>query len=79
MTTKTAGRNRKRSGSPNSGPHTVRRTKARQKGSFLALEDDLRAIGMQVPAEEWLKLPKDFNENLDHYLYGSPKRKPSKG
>jgi len=42
----------------------------------MALEDDLLAIGMRVPAEEWAKLPRDFNENLDHYLYGSPRKKP---
>jgi hypothetical protein len=45
-----------------------------QPNLFLALTDDLRAIGMKVPAEEWRKLPEDFNENLDHYLYGSPKK-----
>ncbi len=43
--------------------------------NILSLEDDLLAIGKAVPAEEWAKLPKDFNENLDHYLYGSPKKK----
>ena len=50
----------------------------KKKDNVLALEDDLRAIGMKVPAEEWRKLPHDFNENLDHYLYGSPKKKPSR-
>jgi len=33
--------------------------------------DELRA---SVPPEEFLKLPKDGAEQLDHYLYGSPKR-----
>jgi len=27
-----------------------------------------------IPAEEWAKLPTDGAEQLDHYLYGSPKR-----
>jgi hypothetical protein len=49
------------------------------RSRFLALEDDLKAIGMSIPAEEWQKLPRDFNENLDHYLYGSPKKKPVRG
>jgi hypothetical protein len=40
----------------------------------MTLIDDLREIGRSVPAEEWAKLPEDFNENLDHYLYGSPKK-----
>jgi len=33
--------------------------------------DDLRK---SVPPEEFAKLPKDGAEQLDHYLYGSPKR-----
>lgn len=27
-----------------------------------------------VPEEEWDRLPKDLCENLDHYVYGFPKR-----
>jgi hypothetical protein len=42
----------------------------------MILFEDLAAIGASVPREEWEKLPKDFNENLDHYLYGSPKKTP---
>jgi Arc/MetJ-type ribon-helix-helix transcriptional regulator len=33
--------------------------------------DDLRK---NIPPEEFAKLPKDGAEQLDHYLYGSPKR-----
>ena len=33
--------------------------------------DELRK---NVPPEEFAKLPKDGAEQLDHYLYGSPKR-----
>jgi Arc/MetJ-type ribon-helix-helix transcriptional regulator len=33
--------------------------------------DDLRKA---IPPEEFAKLPKDGAEQLDHYLYGSPKR-----
>jgi hypothetical protein len=40
----------------------------------MILIDDPRAIGKSVPAEEWAKLPEDFNKNLDHYLCGSPKK-----
>ncbi len=36
--------------------------------------DDLRK---SIPPEEFAKLPKDGAEELDHYLYGSPKRLPS--
>jgi hypothetical protein len=31
-------------------------------------------IGASVPAEEWAKVPQDGAANLDHYLYGHPKR-----
>jgi hypothetical protein len=31
-------------------------------------------IGAEVPDEEWSKVPRDMAENLDHYLYGTPKR-----
>jgi Arc/MetJ-type ribon-helix-helix transcriptional regulator len=31
-------------------------------------------IRRSIPAEEWAKLPKDGAEQLDHYLYGAPKR-----
>jgi len=27
-----------------------------------------------IPEDEWSKLPTDGGEQLDHYLYGSPKR-----
>jgi Arc/MetJ-type ribon-helix-helix transcriptional regulator len=36
--------------------------------------DELRK---SVPPEEFAKLPKDGAEQLDHYLYGSPKRPPA--
>jgi len=56
------------------------RAVARKKSenALLTLIDDLRAIGTETPPEEWAKLPADFNENLDHYLYGSPKKQPRK-
>lgn len=34
----------------------------------------LGELGKQVDPKEWQKLPDDMNENLDHYLYGTPKR-----
>ena len=30
-----------------------------------------------IPEEEWAKLPIDGSEQLDHYIYGSPKRPTS--
>lgn len=31
-------------------------------------------LAEQIPAEELDKLPGDASQNLDHYLYGSPKK-----
>ena len=30
--------------------------------------------GKQIPDEDLAKIPPDFSYNLDHYLYGAPKR-----
>ncbi len=30
-----------------------------------------------VPDEEWDKLPADLAEHHDHYLYGTPKSRPT--
>ncbi|MFQ4141566.1 hypothetical protein [Chlorogloeopsis sp. ULAP02] len=38
--------------------------------SFLEFIDE---ISLQIPQEEWVKLPNDLAANLDYYLYGSPK------
>jgi Arc/MetJ-type ribon-helix-helix transcriptional regulator len=34
-------------------------------------------IRRSIPAEEWAKLPTDGAEQLDHYVYGTPKRPKS--
>lgn len=40
-------------------------------------DDSLAAIfaeiAKDVPDSEWEKLPRDLAQNLDHYLYGTPK------
>jgi hypothetical protein len=41
----------------------------------LSIEERAAKIIADVPDKEWKKLPLDFNENLDHYLYGARKRK----
>lgn len=33
-------------------------------------------INAQLPADSWDKVPTDGSINLDHYLYGAPKRQP---
>lgn len=37
-----------------------------------SLEETLLELAGEVPSEEWEKLPKDLNKNLDHYVYGVP-------
>jgi hypothetical protein len=35
---------------------------------------EIREIVEDVPNEEWEKLPRDGSANLDHYLYGAPRK-----
>jgi hypothetical protein len=36
--------------------------------------EEIVELMRDVPAEELAKLPPDASENLDHYLYGAPKK-----
>jgi predicted DNA-binding antitoxin AbrB/MazE fold protein len=38
-----------------------------------SIAEELAEIGAQIPADEWKSLPNDLLEQLDHYLYGTPK------
>jgi hypothetical protein len=38
------------------------------------IEDVIAGLAAQVPQAEWDRLPDDLTDNLDHYLYGTPKR-----
>lgn len=38
------------------------------------IEDEIALIASRVPAEAWERLPKDLNDQLDHYLYDTPKQ-----
>ncbi|MFC1816458.1 hypothetical protein ACFL0M_11110 [Thermodesulfobacteriota bacterium] len=38
------------------------------------IEDILEELAREIPQEEWDRLPGDLNDNLDHYLYGIPKK-----
>jgi hypothetical protein len=35
---------------------------------------EIREIVQNVPNEEWESLPRDGSANLDHYLYGAPRK-----
>lgn len=37
------------------------------------IEDEIAAIWADMPASEWERLPPDLSDNLDHYIYGTPK------
>jgi hypothetical protein len=64
-------------------PRTAKRSGKRNASNSRAavdfppgsLEADLLAIGKSVPAQEWAKFPEVYFANLDHYLYGAPKKK----
>ena len=36
--------------------------------------DKIREHAARIPDDEWDKMPVDGSEQLDHYLYGSPKK-----
>lgn len=38
------------------------------------IEDILEELAREIPQEEWDRLPCDLNDNLDHHLYGIPKK-----
>ena len=38
------------------------------------IEDILEELAREIHQEEWDRLPGDLNDNLDHYLYGIPKK-----
>ncbi len=51
------------------GPGPLERTN--DMNVLLAMIEE---ISKQVPDSEWEKFPPDFSQNIDHYLYGTPKR-----
>jgi Arc/MetJ-type ribon-helix-helix transcriptional regulator len=36
--------------------------------------EEIAQIGEAVPAEAWSEVPTDLSKQVDHYLYGAPKR-----
>jgi len=39
-----------------------------------SIEEVLAGLAYEVPKAEWDRLPSDLTDNLDHYLYGLPKK-----
>lgn len=44
------------------------------KRKSLPIVDRILERTASIPKEEFSMFPPDFTENLDHYLYGSPKK-----
>jgi len=38
------------------------------------IEDEIAKLTAELPAKVWNRLPADLSDQLDHYLYGTPKR-----
>ena len=52
----------------------IERLKQQLLRSARPIEEVLNELAKEVPQDEWDRLPSDLNENLDHYLYGVPKK-----
>jgi len=39
-----------------------------------SIEDIAAALTCDIPREDWTRLPSDLIDQLDHYLYGWPRR-----
>jgi hypothetical protein len=38
-----------------------------------SIEDQLASLAAEAPSEEWDQLPADLSNQLDHYVYGTPR------
>jgi hypothetical protein len=53
---------------------STRSSKKRNSVPAVTLWQKIDELIEKVPSQEWAKLPKDGAENVDHYLYGAPKK-----
>ena len=61
--------------SSNSKPTDAAKPMSRkQKASKRPLWETVVQLGARIPDKEWSKVPDDASMNLDHYLYGAPKK-----
>jgi hypothetical protein len=60
------------------GPGAYQRGEMQCRAEKLArvrpIEDVLLGLARKAPQEDWEKLPSDLTDNLDHHLYGTPKK-----
>jgi len=53
-------------------PRTAKRAAARPKMPRIARIAE--RLGRMIPEEELRRVPKDLSSQIDHYVYGTPKR-----
>ena len=54
----------------------AKRAPAKRRASKRAptIWEEIIEIGKSIPEEDLAKIPTDASRNLDHYLYGAPKK-----
>ena len=52
----------------------ILRQEIAQKRDTRPIAEVLAEIAATIPAAELARLPADFTDQLDHYIYGTPKR-----
>jgi hypothetical protein len=43
-------------------------------GEGTSIESEILEMSRRIPEEEWSRVPADLTDQLDHYIYGTPKR-----
>ena len=71
---KAASKNSSRNGRRRATKETLEELEKRV-AAMSPLEAKISEISKSVPMKDWRKLPRDLSYNLDHYIYGLPKRK----
>jgi antitoxin (DNA-binding transcriptional repressor) of toxin-antitoxin stability system len=54
-------------------PLAVLRAAAPEPSPDQSLDRIFASIVRDIPDEDWQQVPADLSQNLDHYLYGTPK------
>ena len=49
------------------------------EGKYAPLMRKIRKFSESIPESELEKIPTDLSENLDYYLYGTPKKSKDEG
>jgi len=60
-------------GETNSATPSMRKA-ARRSPKIPRIARVVQRLGRMIPEEEWRGIPKDLSSQVDHYVYGLPKR-----